>query len=63
MWTLGAVIVLFSTAERQAWNPLTDTAGPITLRVGEIGVLEELEKPVPLEVSIAESAESRLPGR
>jgi len=56
VWIFAAVIVLFFSYEGMAWNPPVDTAGPVTLRIGDVGVVKELEKPVPLEVAISNSA-------
>ena len=53
---LTAVILFCSAREGLAWNPPSDTAGPITIRIGELGVIREVDEPIPVQVSVANSA-------
>ena len=59
---LSAVIILFFTSQALAWNPPVDTAGPLTLRIGDVGVVKELEKPIPVEITITNSAATPVSG-
>lgn len=62
IWIFAAMIVFFFGSEGLAWNPPVDTAGPVTLRIGDVGVLKEIEKPIPVEVTISNSADQPISG-
>jgi len=59
---LAVTAIFFLVSEGLAWNPPVDRAGPLTLRIGEIGVVKQLEKPIPVEVTISNSAEETISG-
>jgi hypothetical protein len=57
-----ATIAVLVAYEGLAWNPPVDTAGPVTVRIGEVGVVRDLEKAIPVEVTISNSAEDSISG-
>jgi hypothetical protein len=59
---LAMAIVLLPVLNGSAWNPPTDTAGPLMIEIKRVGVVKELDQPIPVEVTVRNSGEEAISG-
>ncbi|MDH7571459.1 MAG: hypothetical protein QHJ73_17935, partial [Armatimonadota bacterium] len=56
-------LALWLATPAAAWKPATDTAGPLTVTIEDIGEVQALEQPIPVSISLANKGPAAVHGQ